>query len=84
MHGFKVCHKDIKSHNIMLDKGLNPKIIDFGISKSFENLKQVTDQHTSTLSYAAPEIIRKEKISHKVDQFAFGILLYEIITNSTP
>jgi serine/threonine protein kinase len=50
----KVVHRDIKLNNIMVDDELNVKLIDFGLSREFN--QQKLDTHCGTPVYAAPEL----------------------------
>ncbi len=84
IHESRFVHRDIKSFNILLTNAFKPKIIDFGLSRSFEEIQAGNYSDTSTPAYAAPEIFLKNQISEKVDIYAFGILLWEIMTHSIP
>ncbi|MBR9847042.1 MAG: protein kinase [Algicola sp.] len=73
-----IAHSDIKPDNILIDKELNLKITDFGLSKSYLN-----DERSGggTAMYFSPEqIFNSEKIDHRSDIYSFGIVLYQLIT----
>lgn len=77
----RIIHHDIKPENILLDKGLNPKVADFGLAR----LCNIDDTHVSmegfkgTLGYAAPELSKPGSVTHKCDVYSFGMLLFEIV-----
>jgi serine/threonine protein kinase len=57
LHSIKIVHRDIKPENILLNtvnKKINCKIIDFGISKTFENNDPMLMTPCGTASYASP------------------------------
>lgn len=82
MHSLNISHRDIKLENIMIDSEGNPKLIDFGFSiKSSKKLKFFC----GTLPYMPPEIMnKKEYLGPLVDIWAFGILIYTLLTGKFP
>ncbi|KAH0744085.1 hypothetical protein KY290_032078 [Solanum tuberosum] len=75
----KIIHLDIKPQNILLDQYLNAKISDFGLSKLIEKDKsKVVTRMRGTRRYLAPEWL-SSVITEKVDVYAFGIVLLEIL-----
>ncbi|KAH0744072.1 hypothetical protein KY290_032065 [Solanum tuberosum] len=75
----KIIHLDIKQQNILLDQYLNAKISDFGLSKLTEKDKsKVMTRMRGTQGYLAPEWL-SSVITEKVDVYAFGIVLLEIL-----
>lgn len=79
-------HRDLKPSNIILDLNGNPKIMDFGISKSIDELKSIT-QHNArpgTLLYMSPEQLGGNLITFKSDLYALGITFYEMLTGVHP
>ncbi|XP_021310111.1 chitin elicitor receptor kinase 1 isoform X2 [Sorghum bicolor] len=77
-------HRDIKSANILIDKDFRAKVADFGLSKlseigttsqSLPSLRVV-----GTFGYMPPEYARYGEVSPKVDVYAFGIVLYELLS----
>ncbi|KAJ3427865.1 ankyrin repeat and protein kinase domain-containing protein [Anaeramoeba flamelloides] len=86
LHSNHFVHRDIKSPNILLDQNFDPKITDFGLTKTM-NIHNSIDFNTvvGTMAWMAPELLRDEKdYTNKVDIYAFGILLWEISTRSVP
>ncbi len=87
MHGKGISHRDMKTENVLYDKdkGLI-KIIDLGISKQcFSNREKITMYSvTGTLKYKAPEMIAGGGYDQKVDCWAIGVMLYELVTGKTP
>jgi tRNA A-37 threonylcarbamoyl transferase component Bud32 len=83
-HGAGVVHRDLKSHNVLLDVHYHVKICDFGLARFTADLNKGTSQFSGTPSYMAPELFRKQAYSHKVDIFAFGTLLWELISREIP
>ena len=81
-----IIHRDLKPDNIMIDDELNVKIIDYGLSKIiyFSSITSTGTQIGSPL-YMAPEQLRDSKhIDYRVDIYALGIILYEMLTKNIP
>lgn len=89
LHSVKgIVHRDIKPQNflIKLDNQKKPiiKLIDFGFStyipKGNEKLKEVI----GTTEYAAPEILEEKEYGEKVDEWAIGIMIFNMLTGLEP
>ncbi len=79
-------HRDLKPSNIIIDLNGNAKIMDFGISKSIDEIESIT-QHQSrpgTLMYMSPEQLSGNEVTVKSDLYALGITLYEMIAGIYP
>ncbi len=84
-HRNGVIHRDIKADNILLDEEGNAYLGDFGIAKELGTEANLTkDNIIGTPAYLAPEQIRGDVVSPQSDIYAFGIMLYEILTGSRP
>ncbi|KAI9109387.1 hypothetical protein K1719_019441 [Acacia pycnantha] len=76
-------HRDIKSSNILLDASFRGKISDFGLAKLVgkENEEEITSTKlVGTYGYLAPEYLSNGRATTKSDVYAFGIVLFEIIS----
>ncbi|KAJ3427221.1 ankyrin repeat and protein kinase domain-containing protein [Anaeramoeba flamelloides] len=86
LHSNNLVHRDLKSPNILLDQNFNPKITDFGLTKTMDFHNSV-DFNTvaGTMAWMAPELLRSElDYNYKVDIYSFGIILWEISTRLVP
>lgn len=84
-HRNGVIHRDIKADNILLDEDGNAYLGDFGIAKELGTEANLTkDNIIGTPAYLAPEQIRGGDIGPQSDIYAFGIMLYEILTGRRP
>lgn len=74
-------HRDIKSANILIDKNFHAKVADFGLTKLTEvgNYSAPT-RLVGTFGYMPPEYAQYGDVSPKVDVYAFGVVLYELIS----
>lgn len=93
LHSKGMIHRDLKAQNILLMKEGNTvsaKISDFGISKVIDNDAASNSSMVGTIEYMAPEQFEPKKygidgrISTNMDIWAFGIMLYELITDKKP
>ncbi|CAM8929940.1 unnamed protein product [Rhodiola kirilowii] len=74
----RVVHKDIRSSNILLDGSMRAKIANFGLAKSGCNA--ITMHIVGTQGYISPEYLSDGVISTKMDVFAFGVILLELVS----
>nr|WIL59891.1 nodulation protein [Melilotus officinalis] len=74
-------HRDIKSDNILLNENFTAKIADFGLTKLTDVASSTdnTDHVAGTFGYMPPENAYGH-ISRKIDVYAFGVVLYELIS----
>uniref|UniRef100_A0A8D3DVE7 mitogen-activated protein kinase kinase kinase n=1 Tax=Scophthalmus maximus TaxID=52904 RepID=A0A8D3DVE7_SCOMX len=83
LHLHKIIHRDLKSPNILITYDDSVKISDFGTSKELSD-KSTKMSFAGTVAWMAPEVIRNEPVSEKVDIWSFGVVLWEMLTGEVP
>jgi serine/threonine protein kinase len=91
-HGVGIIHRDLKPANIMIRFDGYVKVLDFGLARRIptegmlkpEESLSVPGQIVGTVAYMSPEQILGQEVDQRSDLFAFGIILYEILTGHHP
>lgn len=82
LHKRKIIHRDLKTKNILITNNKHVKICDFGISTVVDVTTYTSMTHgIGTTAYMAPELFDQDsKYNEKVDVYAFGVVLYFVLS----
>lgn len=73
-----IIHRDLKTTNLLVDRGMNLKICDFGLSRF--RADDYLMSAVGTVQFAAPEVLRHDRYNEKADLFSYGTVLWELYT----
>ncbi|WP_224240750.1 serine/threonine protein kinase [Hyalangium gracile] len=78
-------HRDISPDNILVSRQGAVKVVDFGIAKAAgQGHKTQTGLIKGKLAYMPPEQVRAKNLDRRVDVYALGVVLYELLTRHKP
>ncbi|MEU3101718.1 Stk1 family PASTA domain-containing Ser/Thr kinase [Streptomyces griseoflavus] len=77
-------HRDMKPENVLIGDDGRVKVADFGLVRAVDSVTNTTGTVLGTVSYLAPEQIDAGVADPRVDVYACGILLYEMLTGEKP
>ena len=83
IHDCGYMYRDLKPENLMIDKHGYLKIVDFGFCKRIPSARK-SQTLCGTPEYLSPELVLQKGHNHCVDYWAFGCLVFELLTNDTP
>jgi predicted Ser/Thr protein kinase len=87
IHKLGIIHRDLKTPNIMRDAQGVVRLMDFGIAKRFDSMTMagtLSGHIVGTPEYMSPEQARGDKVDHRSDLYAVGIVIFEIFSGDVP
>ncbi len=83
-HHLKIIHRDIKPANVLLAEDGTPRLTDFGVAHTGDSNLTNSGVLVGTYAYLSPEALNGESLDARADLWAFGVMLYEMLTGSRP
>lgn len=84
-HSKHIIHQDLRPGNILLTDEDTPVVVDFGLTRVFQNdLTTTAEFSPNTPLYMAPEEAAGQPVTPQADIYSLGILLYELMTGDVP
>lgn len=77
-------HRDMKPENVLIGDDGRVKVADFGLVRAVDTITSTTGTVLGTVSYLAPEQLEHGTTDTRVDVYACGVLLYEMLTGGKP
>ncbi|CAK8688431.1 unnamed protein product [Clavelina lepadiformis] len=85
IHSRGVAHRDLKCENILLSKGNQAKLSDFGFAVQPRQTGELLLTHCGSYAYAPPEILKQQKYDGKLaDLWSLGIILFAMVNGGLP
>ena len=87
LHAAGIVHRDVKPGNVLLGPAGEARIVDFGLARSLDRDEtRLTETETAlgTADYMAPEQALGRDVDARSDLYAFGVLLFEMLTGTLP
>ena len=83
-HRRGIVHCDMKPGNVLLAEDGEPKIVDFGISRSLTGTGDLSDLIVGTVGYISPEQVEGGPLDGRADVYSLAAVLYEMLTGVPP
>ncbi len=77
-------HRDMKPENVLIGDDGRVKVADFGLVRAVDTVTSTTGTVLGTVSYLAPEQLEHGTTDTRVDVYACGVMLYEMLTGAKP
>jgi tetratricopeptide (TPR) repeat protein len=83
-HESKIVHRDVKNANAMWTRDRTAKIMDFGLAKVIEEVRNHTTVVSGTPFYMSPEQTLGKNVDHRSDLYSLGVSIFEMATGTLP
>ena len=87
LHRKGICHRDLKSPNVLYNRDLYIKLCDFAFSKFKGKVEDETlkfESRVGTPAWMAPEVLRGDGYTLSADVYSYGVIIWEMVTRSEP
>ncbi|KAL4441022.1 hypothetical protein ABPG77_010453 [Micractinium sp. CCAP 211/92] len=79
-----ICHRDLKSPNLLVDEHMRVKVADFNLSRLVQESSRTSSAAVMNPRWLAPEVLHGARATLASDVFAFGLVMWELLTWELP